>query len=116
MISDYFAGAKVRYDLNGRAQPVTPVGSFIQVTFIPTVPGAPVSLFNNALYWRTVPASQGRTHIPPWRAKGYFKIGTEVLGKITSFNDPLVKELIPSTTIIQNGIDKLEITTDYILE
>lgn len=117
MIADYFAGAKVRYDMNGRAAPVTPVGSHIQITFVPTVPGAPIALFGNAVYWRTVPASQGRTHIPPWRAKGYLKVGAgnEVTSKVVSFNDPIVSELIPSKTIIRNGSCELEIETDYLI-
>jgi hypothetical protein len=118
MIADYFAGSKVRYDLNGTASPITPVELVIKISFVAPIPGAPVSMFNNTLYWRTVPASQGRTHIAPWRAKGFFKIGanvSDVVAKITSFNDPIVADLIPSTTILQNGTTELEISTDYLL-
>jgi hypothetical protein len=115
MIADYFAGSKVRYDLNGTATPNTPVGSIIKISFVPPIPGAPTSMFNNTLYWRTVPASQGRTHIAPWRARGFFKIGTDVVTKITSFNDPIVSELIPSVTILEDGDTKLTISTDYLL-
>lgn len=74
MLADYLAGSKVRYLLNGRAEPKTPVGKHIQITFAHPIPGAPRNLFSNTLYYRTVPESMGRTHIAPWRAKGYLEI------------------------------------------
>jgi hypothetical protein len=117
MLADYFGGSKARYDMNGTGKPETPVGNHIQFTFVPPVPGAPVSMFSNAVYWRTVPLSQGRTHIPAWRAKGYFKVkGNEALCKITSFNDCIVDQLIPSTTVLKKNGESLEIATDYLLE
>lgn len=74
MLSDYLGGAKARYDLNGRAEPDSSVGSHVQITFVPPIPGAPKGLFSNTLYYRTVPESSGRTHIAPWRGKGYIEI------------------------------------------
>jgi len=120
MLADYLGGAKARYDLNGRAEPTSEVGSYIQITFVPPVPGAPSSIFNNTLYWRSVPMSQSRSHIAPWRAKGYLKIGEEtVKGKITNFGDPVLQELVPSTTTIRTGNsqqDFVKISTDYVIE
>ncbi|MDD5649112.1 MAG: hypothetical protein PHF86_01655 [Candidatus Nanoarchaeia archaeon] len=115
MLSDYFGGSKARYDLNGTGKPITEIGNHIHLTFVAPVPGVPESLFNNAVYWRTLPATQGRTHISPWRAKGYFKINGEITGKITSFRDPLIEQLTPSFTILQKEKESLKIQTDYLL-
>jgi len=102
MAADYLGGAKARYDLNGRAEPHTPVGSFISISFIPPIPGSPVSMFNNVLYYRTVPANQGRTHIAPWRAKGYLEIDVDnsVKAKVTSWsNTEIIEGLNPAQAV-----------------
>lgn len=96
------------------------IGFFI--TDLPTtkkylpLTGAPVSMFNNAVYYRTIPASEGRTHIPLWRSKGYFKISNNTaISKITSFNDPIVKELTPSCTILERNGESVHVQTDYLI-
>lgn len=73
-LADYFGGSKARHDLNGVGAPLTPVGSFIQINFAHPVPGAPTGLFNHTLYYRTIPGNYSRTHIAPWRSKGYLDI------------------------------------------
>jgi hypothetical protein len=111
MLAEYFGGAFIRYKMGGRCEPVTSVGSYIGISFVPPIPGAPESLFSRTLYYRTIPCSWGRTHIAPWRAKGYFEIiGNELTGKITSFRDPLVASLEPATAIIK----ELNIHSPYI--
>ena len=116
MLAKYLGGAKARYDLNGRGEPKTD-GTFIQITFVPPVPGAPTGMFNNTLYWRTCPASQSRTHIAPWRAKGYLKISDdEVQVKIANFGEEIISELYSSETTIQRSpVESVVIKTDYLL-
>lgn len=65
--------------------------SNIQITFVAPIKGLPEGYHNNLLYYRTIPASQGRTHIPPWRAKGYLKIDEDdsICAKITSINESI---------------------------
>ena len=118
MLSDYLAGAKARYDLNGRAEPtILDNNNYIGLSLIPPIPGAPESLFSKNLYWRTIPCSQGRTHIAPWRAKGYLRISNEeTLGKITSFRDPLIQGIESSITKISDGNRTIQIATDYMIE
>jgi hypothetical protein len=118
MLADYFGGSKARYDLDAKGEPRTAVGKFIQLTYTPPIPGSPASLFSNAVYWRTVPESQGRTHISPWRAKGYLKIsGNEIKNKITSFGNEIISQLTPSITTLEgkNG-ETVDIDCDYIVE
>lgn len=67
--------------------------SFIQITFVQPIKGLPEGYHNNCLYYRTVPASQARTHICPWRAVGYLKIDNEqVCAKITTPHDEIQLE------------------------
>lgn len=116
MAADYLAGAKVRYDLNGRANP-TLNRSFINISFIPPIPGAPASMFNTTLYYRTIPMNQGRTHIAPWRAKGYLEIDSQNNAKVklTSWsNHEVIDALQPVKVEISNGnANTIVVDTDY---
>lgn len=113
-LADYLGGAKARYDLNGRAEPAE---KFIQITFVQPIPGAPASLFNNTLYYRAVPLKESRSHISPWRAKGYLEInGNEISTKITSFNNTnIIEQLIPGVIEVSNDDYKVSVQTDYTL-
>lgn len=118
-LADYFAGSKARYDLNGRGNPTSKVEGFIQINFANAVPGAPVSIFNNTLYYRTVPMKDGRTHIAPWRAKGYLEIGTDNLikTKVTNWgNKELIDSLQPVTLQFADSEEKILIQADYTCE
>jgi hypothetical protein len=72
-LSVYLAGSKARYDLKANAAPNFGFGA-IQLNYSQPVPGAPTNMFNNTLYYRTLPMSEARSHMPAWRAKGYLKI------------------------------------------
>ena len=116
MLADYFAGAKARYDLKGRAVPQSEVGSHIQMSFVPPIPGAPTSLVGNTVFYRTVPYSQGRSHIAAWRAKGYLAIDNEgIHPKVTTWNDhEKLAEMTGHTTTLSDGSRSITIGTDYI--
>jgi hypothetical protein len=115
MLADYLGGSLSRHQLHGTAAPKSPFG-YIKFSFVPQIPGAPTSMFNNTLYYRTIPASEGRSHIAPWRAKGYLQITNNVVkAKITSWNDrAVISELIPGTVVLtdQDGKDSVTIKTD----
>lgn len=114
MLADYFAGSKVRYDLNGRCAPMTRVKDFIQINFAHPVPGAPRSIFSNTLYYRTVPESMGRTHIAPWRAKGFLEIMDDIVTpKLIhpgAEHEALRKNI---TTFESEHEDSVQVRTDY---
>jgi len=110
MLADYFAGSKARYDLNGRGNPAD---TFIQINFAHPVPGAPEGIFNNTLYYRTVPASMGRTHIAPWRGKGYLDIvGEDIIPKVVypGVTPPMLEE---GDVELIEGDKKVKVRTDY---
>lgn len=118
MLADYLAGSKARYELNAKGTPISEVTGFIQANFAHQVPGAPPRLFDSTVYYRTVPQSHGRTHIAPWRAKGYLKIegkGNEATTKVVSWNDPILQELISHKVEIEGKGKKVEIQTDYLV-
>lgn len=118
MLSDYFGGSKARYDLDGRGEPSSSIESFLQMSFLPPIPGAPKSLNGNTLYWRSMPASNSRSHIAPWRGKGYLKIGGssgEVKGKIVSWRDEIIKDLQPFTLEIGSKEASVKVKADYIV-
>lgn len=113
MVSDYLGGSKARYDLNGRAEPDSSVGSYIQITFVPPIPSAPRELFSNTLYYRTIPESSGRTHIAPWRGKGYLEILDDApIPKVTSTK---IMDLEESEVTLTSDIEDISLTirADY---
>lgn len=111
MLADYLAGSKARYDLGGRGNPKSDVNGFIQINFAHPVPGAPEGFFNTTLHYRTIPLSQGRTHIAPWRAKGYFSIeGGKVSAKVTGWNSEVLGHLQKGEV----SISSIKAQADYI--
>lgn len=118
MLADYLAGAKVRYDLKGKGIPVSDVNGFIKASFSPPIPGVPSGFFDTTAYYRTVPISHGRTHVAPWRAKGYLKIdgkSGEVVTKVTNWHDPILENLESHKVQISLGATVVDVQTDYLV-
>ena len=107
----YFAGAWARHKLGGIG------GKGIQIAFTPPVPGAPDGLFSKRVYYRTLPASMARTHIPGWRARGYLKISdSSVTPKLASFHDlPEGLEHCSVTLSSDDGISRVTVETPYVV-
>lgn len=115
MLAQYLAGSKVRYEMHGTAAPEE---KYIQISFVQPIPGAPVKMFNNTLYHRTLSLSEARTHMPAWRSKGYLKIEANggVKTKITNFGDKeLMDQLFRSEVVISNGESSVNIRADYMI-
>jgi hypothetical protein len=117
MAADYFGGAKARYDLKGKAEPISAVKGYIKGSFAHPIPGAATGMFDSTVYWRTIPTSQARTHIAPWRGKGYLKINkNEITTKIASWNDEKISQLVESQVELIEGSIKIDVQTDYLIE
>lgn len=118
-LSLYFAGAMTRHQLHMTGKQ-SYWDKFIQLAFIPPIKGLPEGYNYNYVYYRTIPLSCGRTHISPWRAKGYLKIsGNEVCYKLASFSDTeTLEKLSPVVMEITDEAHKLSvfISADYYLE
>lgn len=91
--------------------------SYIQVTFVQPIKGLPEGYHDNCVYYRTLPMSQARTHICPWRGKGYLLMtGNSVCAKMASFgNTEIMEQLIESETILTDGTREVTIKTDFII-
>lgn len=100
LLSIYLAGAKARYELNGRATPtILPNNNHISMSFVSEIPGAPQTLFGNTIYIRTAQANCCRTHIPAWRSFGYLEIDSvgNCTPKITNWST--AQEMVADGTI-----------------
>lgn len=120
MAADYLGGAKARYEMDGRLEPmVFEDKEHISISFVPPIPGAPASLFNKTLYYRTVPENQARTHIAPWRAKGYLEIGPDnsIKTKIISWNNhEVISKLHPVRVVFENNKMSTAVDADYLIK
>lgn len=114
-LAEYFAGSLARYTLEGTCVSPSWGGRYIQISFVSPVPGAPTSLVSRNLYYRTVQEKMSRTHMPAWRAIGYFRIGNDrIIPGLASFNQKL--DLIPQSTILSRAGEDVTVRTDYLLE
>lgn len=83
---------------------------FINVSFAPPVPGTPEPFAQRRLYYRTLPESMARTHLPPWRGRGYLLIsGEEITLKLTT-PDGLPEDLIPGTLTYSEPMNPVYVT------
>lgn len=116
-LSLYFGGSLARHKLNMTGKQDYWDNKFIQLAFVPPINGLPEGYNKNYIYYRTVPNSQCRSHMPPWRAKGYLKITRESINnKIVSWHDPIVKELETAKIKLENDTKSVIIQTDYLVE
>jgi hypothetical protein len=112
-LADYFGGSKARHDMKGLGAPTLEDGSYLQINFATPVPGAPRDMFSNTLYYRTIPESYGRTHIAPWRGKGYIEIlDDNPIPKITCEK---INGMYESEITIEGEDNSVNVRTDYTL-
>lgn len=114
-LARYLASAVVRNKIKGRGDDPSWEGKYLQVTFAPPIPGAPASTVSRFLYYRTLPTNMARTHIPPWRAKGYLEMaGRRATPKIASWSD-LPPGLVPCAARLTGNGEELSVSTDYLI-
>lgn len=110
----YLTSALTRSKSNMRGNKEEWGQNYIQLTFVPPVKGLPHDYDLGWVYYRTLPLSQARTHISPWRSRGYYQIsGNEIIAKISSFREPL--DLIKSEITLTNNSEKVIIDISYVL-
>ena len=114
----YFAGSLARKELNMKGNLNTWTTKYIQLAFVPPIKGIPIGYNYNVIYYRTLPLSCARTHIPAWRAKGYFKINdSEIMPKLISWNEKeFISQLIPGILKLESSSCSIDIKTDYFIE
>ena len=108
MLATYLAGSLTRHRLKATGARSEWGKYFIQLNFAPPVPDTPSSLGDRRIYYRTLPENLTRTHLPPWRARGYLKIaGREVVPKLASWSEPM--ELEPVTVCIKGNGQEVDL-------
>lgn len=116
-LSLYFGGSLARHNLNMTGKQDYWDNKFIQLAFVPPISGLPEGYNRNYIYYRTVPNSQCRTHMPPWRAKGYLKITREsISNKIVSWHDPIIEQLETAKIRLESDSKSVIVQTDYLVE
>lgn len=116
MLAIYLAGSHARYHLRGTGIDESwGKDSHLQISFCPPVPGMPASMSNRTIHYRTLPEKMARTHLAPWRARGYLRIsGDQIAVKISSWNEHL--DLQPSTITLHRGDVSVEILAPTLSE
>jgi len=110
-IAKYFASTLARYKVNGIGDDPAWNKKFIQINFAPPVLGDSSARTATRLYYRTVPLSHTKKHLPFWRAKGYLKLNGNVHISLATWNEPL--DLTPFEVELSKGNDKVIIKADY---
>jgi len=118
-LSLYFAGAWRRFQLNMTGKQEY-WDKFIQLNYTAPIKGLPEGYGYNTIYYRTLPLSEARTHMSPWRSKGYLKInGNTLTHKLTTWTDTeLISRLTKVDMVLSNEDNSLSviIEADYLLE
>lgn len=110
----YFGGSLARHRANMAGDLPEWRRNYIQLAFIPPVKGLPEGYNNNYIYYRTIPANESRTHLAPWRAKGYLKIeGRNAIQKICTFSDK-PNDLVPCSATISSKSESVRVRMDYL--
>lgn len=109
----YFACSLARYQMHGLGDDPSWGGKHIVLSFVPPIPGMPEALTSKRIYYRTLPENLARTHIPPWRARGYLKINGHAIPKLATWHEPLVVH--EASTVISNDIDSVRVSTPYVV-
>lgn len=116
-LARYWAQSWARYETGAKVDRSLDWGAnYINLNFAGPIPGMPSQLASRRVYYRTLPMRFARTHLPPWRAKGYLEIAEsgEVTPKLRTWgtSEP---ELTEARVTMVGGGEEQEIRTDYVI-
>lgn len=102
LVARYLAGASARSQLGLRGDKKEWGGDYLEVSFVQPIPGTE-GHFGKRVHYRTMPMGHTSAHIPPWRAKGYFRVGDDdsLTPKLATIHEPI--EFIPNVVTLTNG-------------
>jgi hypothetical protein len=114
-LARYLAQSFARYRVGAKVKYKQWDNQYIHIDFAVPIPGMPAALAGRRIFLRTLPTRYSRTHLPPWRAKGYMLITqTDVTPKLTAFTDTVCRDLNAATAQITDGQDQLTVRMDYL--
>lgn len=114
-LAEYMAGSLARYRLNATGIRENWGKNFIQLNFAPPAPGSPRGIVERRVYYRTIHMNYTRDHLPPWRARGYYRIcndGVPTPALMSWFDSRPVEEC--RLTLSNNG-ESVEIDANYMI-
>lgn len=120
-LSRYWGAASARYQVGAKVankEWLDPQHGYINLSFVEPIPGMPSELANRRLYYRTVPVSYTKNHLPAWRSKGYLRISEngDVAPKLANAGEVLSLDLHRNTiTLTKDGSESVEVQADYTL-
>lgn len=114
-LAAYLAQSAARYKVGAKVKDPAWLGHFVQINFPLPVPGVPDALGAARLYYRTLPMKYARSHMPPWRAKGYLCVdnANTVTPKVASFKEQ--QEYTPFKVFLSNDTETVCVSADYIV-
>ena len=113
----YLAQSAARYRVGAKLADPEWAGHYIQVNFPLPVPGMPASLGDARLHYRTLPERYARTHMPPWRSKGYLVVGNsaeDITPKLATWTEE--HDYHPFKAYFSDGTEKVCVEADYVLK
>jgi len=118
MLARYLAQSAARYKVGAKFKDKSWAGMFMQVNFPQPVPGVPDTMASRRLYYRTLPMHMARSHMPPWRAKGYLRIrdeGTQTVTDVKLAHPREEREYSKLTLDMRNYGRSVLVSADYML-
>jgi hypothetical protein len=111
LLARYLAGASARSQLGLRGDKKEWGGDYLEVSFVPPIPGTE-GHFGKRVHYRTMPMLYTSSHMPAWRAKGYFHVGDDdaLTPKLATFRDP--NDYMSNMVTLSNGNRSVNVRMD----
>lgn len=111
----YFATNLARIQYKGTADDPAWLGKYLAISFVGPVPGVPaLNSWSRRIFYRTLPTKMADTHIPAWRAKGYLKVGSQIIPKLASWNEK--REYNRAKLVFTRGEYCVDVAADYVVD
>jgi hypothetical protein len=113
-MSTYLSCALARRRLGASGALAEWNGRHLELSFAPPTPDQPSH--SPRIFYRTVPRSQGRLHVPPWRARGILKIKDDKPRFSTMrWPDAQAADLSHGKITISRQSDEVVLQADYLI-
>jgi len=120
MLARYLSQSWARYQVNAKLKFPTWEKNYIQINFTAPIPGMNEEMVERRLFYRTVPMTYTRNHLPPWRAYGFLAVHDAIFSpdfvfpKLANVHE-LPQGATPYTVDLSNGRESLSVSAPYVL-
>jgi len=110
LLARYFAQSLIRRKMNMLGNKEWT--DYLGLSFVGPIPGDPTSASSKRVFYRTMPENMSRLHMPPWRAKGYFRIDDGLPKvKLASWSED--RDYTPAVITLTNDNLSVSVRADY---